>query len=124
MNQRIMIVDDEEDILTALKTFFEQHHFDVIAVSKGKDCIKQIEQGFKGIVFIDIMMPQMDGWETINQIVKRGFEKNVSIKIITGKGTKDHNKIALLAPYISDYISKPFDEKTLLSSVGQTVENN
>ena len=123
MNQKIMIVDDEEDILTALKTFFEQHQFDVTTVSKGKDCIKQIEQGFKGIVFIDIMMPKMDGWETINQIVKRGYEKNVAIKIITGKGTRDHDKIMLLAPYISDYISKPFDEKTLLNSVSRSMKN-
>ncbi len=123
MNQKIMIVDDEEDILTALKTFFEQHQFEVTTVSKGKDCLKRLEQGFKGIVFIDIMMPKMDGWETINQIVKRGLEKNVNIKIITGKGSRDHDKIALLAPYISDYISKPFDEQILLSSVSRSIGN-
>ena len=117
MNKKIMIVDDERDILIALKTFFEEHDFDVITFSKGRDCINEIQRGFRGIVFIDIMMPGMDGWDTIKEIVKRDLIDNVSIKVITGKGTRDHNKIALLAPYISDYISKPIDTNSLLSLV-------
>ena len=117
MNKKIMIVDDEEDILLALKTFLEEHHFDVITCTKGNDCINEIERGFRGIIFIDIMMPGMDGWDTINEIVKRDLIDNVSIKVITGKGTKDHNKVALLAPYITDYICKPIDTGTLLHIV-------
>ena len=112
-----MIVDDEEDILLALKTFFEEHNFDVITYTKGRDCIKEIERGFNGVVFIDIMMPGMDGWDTIKELVNRDLIDRVSVKVITGKGTKDHNKIALLAPYITDYISKPIDVDALLSIV-------
>jgi DNA-binding response OmpR family regulator len=117
MNRKIMIVDDEEDILLALKTFFEEHDFDVITYTKGRECIKEIERGFRGIVFIDIMMPGMDGWDTIKELVNRDLIDHVSVKVITGKGTKDHNKIALLAPYITDYISKPVDTDLLLSLV-------
>ena len=117
MIDRILIVDDEEDILIALKTFYEQHNIEVIAVNNGKDCIKAIEHGYTGIVLIDIMMPKMDGWDTIREIVNRRLIDQVKIKIITGKGTKDHSKIAELASYVEDYIGKPFTEDILLALI-------
>lgn len=121
MSQEILIVDDEKDILTALKTFYERYEIHVTTATNGRDCIKYLERGFKGILLIDIMMPDMDGWTTIKEIVNRGLASQVSIKIITGKGTNDHKRIASLAPYISDYISKPFDEIILRSLVEQAM---
>jgi len=59
----------------------------------------------------------MDGWETINEIVNRGLLKNVEIAIITGKGTKDYQRISLLGSYIFDYLTKPLDITKLISSV-------
>ncbi|MFH1013860.1 MAG: response regulator [Thermoplasmatota archaeon] len=119
MNKQILIVDDEQDILTALKTFYEHYDLDVMTENNCKYCIKYLEQGFIVILLIDIMMPGMDGWDTIKEIVRRGYASNVSIKIITGRGSKDHKKIEAFAPYISDYISKPFDMDILLSIVKQ-----
>ena len=117
MIDKILIVDDEKDILLALKTFYEQHNIEVITVTNGKDCIKVIEHGYEGIVLIDIMMPKMDGWDTIREIVNRQLIDQVKIKIMTGKGTKDHTKIADLASYVQDYIGKPFNEETLLAII-------
>jgi CheY-like chemotaxis protein len=121
MSQEILIADDEEDILTALKTFYERYDIHVTTVTNGRDCIKHLERGFNGILLIDIMMPGMDGWATIKEIVNRGLASQVRIKIITGKGSKDHKRIASLAPYITDYVSKPFDEFVLLSLVEQAM---
>lgn len=117
MEKRVMIVDDETDVLISLKTVFERNNYDVITVTNGAECIKEIEKGFKGIVLIDLMMPEMDGWETIQEIVNLGLSKNVSIAIITGKGTKDSQKMSSLGSYIFDYMAKPLDIARLLSSV-------
>ena len=117
MNKRIMIVDDEPDILTSLKTVLEHQEFDVITVSNGLECIKEIEKGFKGIVLMDLMMPEMDGWDTIHEIVSRGLLKNVEIAIITGKGTKNYQKMSTLGSYIYDYLTKPIDIDKLISSI-------
>jgi len=117
MKKQLLVVDDEEDILTSLNAFYKQNDVDIKTVTNGKDCIKFIEQGFKGIVLIDIMMPKMDGWQTIKELVKRGLNNQVKIKIITGKGTKDHSIIEELAPYIDDYSGKPLTQKTLLKII-------
>jgi CheY-like chemotaxis protein len=115
--KRIMIVDDEPDVLISLKTILERQNYDVITVSNGLECLKEIERGFTGVILMDIMMPVMDGWKTINQIVKRGYTKDIAIEIITGKGTKDYQKLSKLGSYIYDYITKPINLKQFITSV-------
>jgi DNA-binding response OmpR family regulator len=117
MNNMIMVVDDEPDILSSLKTVLERNKYDVVTVNNGVECIKEIEKGFKGIILLDLMMPEMDGWATINEIVKRGLIKNVAISIITGKGTKDFQHISSLGSYIFDYMVKPIDISQLISNI-------
>jgi len=117
MDKKVMIVDDEPDVLNSLKTVLERQNYYVITVTNGYECLKQLEKGFEGIILMDLMMPEMDGWETINQIVKKGYIKNVAISIITGKGTKDFQKMSVLGSYIYDYLAKPLNIDQLISSV-------
>ena len=117
MNKKIMIVDDEPDILSSLKTVLEHQNYEVITVNSGLECIEKIEDGFEGIILMDLMMPDMDGWDTIKEIVSRGLMKNVAISIITGKGTKNYQKMAVLGSYIYDYLPKPVDIKELIASI-------
>jgi len=117
MDKRIMIVDDDPDILIAIRKIFEEEGFEVFTVDSGMDCIKELERGFKGVILMDIMMPFMDGWDTIEEISKRGLCKNVVISIITANGTPDHEKMKGLQTYIYDYIIKPFDIDQLISNV-------
>jgi DNA-binding response OmpR family regulator len=117
MEKRVMIVDDEPDILTSLKAVLERHEYDVVTVENGVECLKEIDKGFKGIILMDLMMPGMDGWDTINEIAKRGLLNDVAISIITGKGTKDFQKMSVLGSYIFDYLAKPIDIDKLISSV-------
>jgi DNA-binding response OmpR family regulator len=112
-----MIVDDDPDILISIRKIFEREGYEVFTVDSGMDCIKELERGFKGIVLMDIMMPFMDGWDTIQEITNRGLSKNIVISILTAKGTPDHDKIKGLQPHIYDYITKPFDVKSLISNV-------
>jgi len=114
MEKRVMIVDDEPDILISLKTVLEHQNYEVITVNDGFECLEKIENGFKGIVLMDLMMPKMDGWDTIHEIVDRGLIKNVAINIITGKGTKNYQKLGILGSYIYDYLPKPIDIKELI----------
>ena len=70
---------------------------------------------------MDIMMPFMDGWDTIIEIMKRGFTKQVVISILTARGSLDHEKMKGLESYIYDYIKKPFDVHELVSNVRRLV---
>ena len=121
MDKKIMIVDDDPDILISIRKIFEREGYEVFTVDSGMDCIKELERGFRGVVLMDIMMPFMDGWDTIEEIKNKGLSKNVVISILTAKGTPDHNKIKGLQPYIHDYITKPFDVQNLISNVNNMI---
>ena len=121
MEKRIMVVDDDPDILITIRKIFEREGYEVFTVDSGMDCIKELERGFTGIILMDIMMPFMDGWDTIEEISKRGLSNNVIISILTAKGTPDREKIRGLESHIYDYITKPFDVKKLINNVGQMV---
>ena len=123
MDKKIMIVDDDSDILVTLRALFERQHFEVLTVDSGSDCIKELEQGFKGIVLMDLMMPFMDGWETINEIIKRGLNKNILLSIITAKGCTSSEKMKGLESYIHDYISKPFDLEKLIVEINSMAKS-
>jgi DNA-binding response OmpR family regulator len=114
-----MVVDDDTDIIQSIKKAFEKEGHMVQSAKTGMECLDKLEKGFEGILLIDIMMPHMDGWDTIKQIVNRGFIKNVDILVITAIGTppEHQEKMRGLEPYIQDYISKPFSIFDLIKSV-------
>lgn len=120
-NKKIMIVDDDPDLLVFLRTLFEQHHFEVLAVDSGMDCLDELKRGFKGVILMDLMMPFMDGWTTIQEIIKQGFEKNIALSIITASGRADPEKMKDLEPFIHSYIQKPFDLENLVRDVNDAL---
>lgn len=121
MKKKLMVVDDDPDILTIIRGIFEREGYEVFTVDSGMDCIKELERGFKGIILMDLMMPFMDGWDTIREIIKRGLTEDIMISIVTAKGTPDHEKMRGLESYVYDYISKPFDVEELVSNVNSMI---
>ncbi|MFW6120012.1 MAG: response regulator transcription factor [Petrotogales bacterium] len=116
-----MVADDDDDTLHSIKDFFEHRGYEVSTVKDGFACIEMLENGFEGILLVDIMMPKMDGWDTIREIVNRGLEKNVEILVITAIGTPRHEKMKGLETYIHDYIAKPFDVNELAENIKQWI---
>ncbi len=117
MKKKIMIVDDEPDVLDSLKTILEINEYDVITAQNGEECLEKLEEGFKGVILLDLMMPVLDGWGTIKQIIDKGYMKDVAIEIISALGTRENKRMGSLEPYIYDYLSKPLDIKELIESV-------
>ena len=116
MEKKIMVVDDDPYILIALRELFEPENCIVLTVSKGEDCIEEIKKGFKGVILMDIMMPGMDGWTTIEEIVNQGILDGNIISMLTAKDIPD-KKMEDLRAHITDYITKPFDPDKLVTLV-------
>jgi len=119
MKKKLLIVDDDPDILITMRNIFEHEGFEVLTVDTGDDCLAELERGFRGIVLIDLLMPFMGGWDTIKEIVKRGLNRDVVISIITAKGTVETENMRGVEPYIHDYITKPFNIRQLVTNVNQ-----
>ncbi|UCF13083.1 MAG: response regulator [Thermoplasmatales archaeon] len=66
---------------------------------------------------MDLMMPYIDGWETLKEIIKKGLNKDIVISILTAKGAPDPEKMKGFDSYIYNYIKKPFELKKLISEI-------
>jgi DNA-binding response OmpR family regulator len=119
VKKNILVVDDDIDILKSVKEIFEHQGYEVITANDGIRCIEKLEDGFKGILIIDLMMPKLDGWDTIREIINRGLEKYVDIFVITAVGTISRKKMKGLEPYIHDYIVKPFNVNELIENINK-----
>jgi len=114
--KNIMVVDDDPDILLSLQELFEREGFEVITADNGRNCLLELEKGFQGIIILDIMMPIMDGIETIKKMTIDGFTDENTIIVLTAKRIQGE-EFNDIYPYIADYITKPFDIITLLQTV-------
>ncbi len=116
MRKEIMVVDDDPSILFTVKELLEPAGYKVVAVSSGKECLTEMGKGFKGVILMDIMMPGMDGWETVQEIVDGGYLGGNIIAMFTARDIDDH-KMESLGRYVTDYITKPFDPEELIVTI-------
>jgi len=112
----IMIVDDDPEIQESLKTLFEMKNYHVYTASNGLQCLQNLEEGFKGIILMDIMMPIMDGIETIRNIVREGFIDDTKIVVLTAKKYQGE-EFNDIYQHIQKYINKPFDINELITTI-------
>ena len=116
----IMIVDDNKLIRDAVVILFENEGMTIAAAGGGPECVRLLEQGFRGIILMDVMMPGMDGWDTIREIVERGLYPGNIILMLTGKSEPDY-KMEGIQEYVTDYVTKPFDALELIDTVRDLV---
>ncbi|WP_320170536.1 response regulator [Maridesulfovibrio sp.] len=113
-NTRIMLVDDEERLLSTTKKLFEKLGFDVFTATSGKDALDLLDREEVHVVFLDIKMPGMDGIETLQQI-KQKFPF-VEVIILTGHASMEV-AVEGLKLGAFDFLIKPVSMKELLENV-------
>jgi CheY-like chemotaxis protein len=116
--KKIMVVDDEPDNVTTVKTILEKNGYEVMTAKNADDCLKKIKAGNKpNLILMDIMMP---GTPVIQIIPK--LPKSIKIAYLSVVRTSEAEKEDLLqAGNIVDFIQKPFDLDDLLKKVKKIV---
>jgi CheY-like chemotaxis protein len=116
MKNRIMIVDDNEYVRASVEIICESEELGLVAAASGAECLAQLESGFKGVILMDVMMPEMDGWDTIREMTNRGLYEGNLIVMLTGMGEPDA-KMDGLQEYVTDYMTKPFGPDQLVEAL-------
>jgi HAMP domain-containing protein/signal transduction histidine kinase/CheY-like chemotaxis protein len=113
--RRVLIVDDDIRNIFALSTVLEEHEMDVVSADNGRDAIERLRQDPDiDIVLMDIMMPEMDGMETMREIRKISNLKELPIVAVTAKAMKgDREKCIEAGAW--DYLAKPVDGNQMLA---------
>lgn len=120
--KKILIVDDEEDLTFFVKANLElAGDFEVIIANSGKDGIKAAARQNPDLILLDIMMPQMDGFEVLERIKKSPKTLSIPVIMLSAKGDVD-SKIKSAGLYNEAYIVKPVQIEALKEKIEEVLE--
>ena len=118
--KRIMVVDNEPDIVDLTRTVLELGGYEVVPSYSGEECLRKLEKEKVDLVLLDIMMPGMSGWDVFNRIKKNNAD--IKVAFMSVLEISDKRKQVLLDEGLADYIMKPFDKDGLLDRVDKILK--
>ncbi len=113
--KKVLVVDDEPDTLELVKLVLESGGFEAVLANNGKEALAQIATLRPDLVLLDIMMPDMDGWDVFRKMKER--DPGIPIAILTAKAQNIDKLLGLHVLKADDYITKPFGKNELISKV-------
>jgi CheY-like chemotaxis protein len=124
MAKKILIIDDEEDVLTYLKTLFEENGYETAVAMNGKEGLEKIRSERPDLICLDILMPEKSGIYLYRELKKDKDNKDIPVIIVTGFKADEYPLIDFKkfiyersVPGPEGYIEKPIDQKVLLDTV-------
>ena len=112
---RIMIIDNEQDTLDLMHSILKDYPYSIVTATSGRECLDKIESDKPDLVLLDIMMPDMSGWEVFKKIKKK--DEMIKIAFVSVLEISEQRKKALLKEGLADYIMKPFTKDELLERI-------
>lgn len=113
MSDKILVVDDDQNICELLRLYLEKDGYETKAAYDGRQAIEIAESFEPNLILLDIMLPKLDGWQVCREIRKKS---EVPIIMLTAKG-ETFDKILGLELGADDYVTKPFDTKEVMARV-------
>jgi len=120
MDKQIMIVDDDPSIRSTVEIVLNTKGYSICVVESGEKCLDKLREGFRGLILMDIMMPEMDGWDTISAIEDEELHGGNVICMLTAVHDPGP-KLEKLTEYVMDYVRKPFTAEELLATVAEYI---
>ena len=117
--RRILVVDDNEDVLYAVGMVFDPQSYEVVKADSGATCLKLLEKDPVDVILMDIMMPHMDGWELCHWVRER---YDLPIIIVSADARAMSKRMAERVYHSLYYVEKPFDSGDLLAKVESALQ--
>jgi two-component system response regulator VicR len=115
--KHLLCIEDEPEMIDLIRLILGRRGFEVIGAAGGKDGLEKVRQQPPDLILLDLMMPDMDGWEVYQQIKADEKIKNIPVIVVTAKAQSIDKVLGLHIAKVDDYIAKPFSPQELLNSV-------
>ena len=113
---KVMVVDDEPDIVDLLSLMLSNQDYEIIKAYSGSECLEKMQKDPPDLILLDLIMPDLDGWEVLNRIRLDDRLKSIPVVILTAKQlTADVAQKK--APHITEYLVKPVTKEGLISVI-------
>lgn len=115
--KRLVYVEDEVEMIDLVRLILGRKGFEVIGASGGAQGLEVIRNEAPDLVLLDLMMPDLDGWEVYQQMKADEHTRNIPVIVVTAKAQTIDRVLGLHIAKVDDYISKPFSPQEIINSV-------
>ena len=119
--RRAVYIEDEQEMIDLVKLILSRKRFEVIGANGGREGLDAVRKNLPDVILLDLMMPDMDGWEVYQQLKADEVTRDIPVIVITAKAQNIDKVLALHIAKVDDYIPKPFTPKDLLDSIDRVL---
>jgi two-component system, OmpR family, alkaline phosphatase synthesis response regulator PhoP len=113
---RVLVVEDEQDVAELIRYNLAKEGFDVVLVANGADALKRAREIKPEIILLDIMVPQLNGWEVCRRLKQDPETRTISVIMVTGR-VEEGDKVLGFEMGADDYVTKPFSPRELVARI-------
>lgn len=115
--RKIVYIEDDSEMIDLVRLILARKNFEFLGASGGREGLELIRQCLPDLILLDLMMPDLDGWDVYHQLKAEEKTKNIPVIVITAKAQNIDKVLGLHIAKVDDYISKPFSPKELIASI-------
>lgn len=117
ITRRVVYIEDEQEMIDLVRLILSRKGFEVLGANSGRDGLDLVRHKQPDLILLDLMMPDMDGWEVYQQVKADETTHQIPVIVITAKAQSIDKVLGLHIARVDDYISKPFSPQDLIDSV-------
>ncbi|HEV3455239.1 MAG TPA: response regulator [Thermoanaerobaculia bacterium] len=121
--KKILVVDDEEDVLEVLRLVLAKNGYEVLTATSGMDGLTRAQSELPNLIVLDIMMHQMDGWEVLKLFKLDERTSGIPVVILSAR-VEPKDKIRGLQEGAIDYVTKPFAVRDILTKIAAILDQS
>ncbi len=115
--KKVVCIEDESEMIDLVKLILGRKGFDLTGAMGGREGLEAVRRIKPDLVLLDLMMPDMDGWEVYQQMKAEEELKDIPVIVVTAKAQSIDKVLGLHIAKVDDYVTKPFGPQELLKSV-------
>ena len=119
--RRVLCIEDEEEMIDLIRLILVRKGFEVSGATGGQDGLQKVHEQMPDLILLDLMMPDMDGWEVYQQIKADEQTRHIPVIVVTAKAQSIDKVLGLHIAKVDDYIAKPFSPADLLESIERVI---
>lgn len=122
MPKKIVYIDDDIEMTYLIKMILERKGYEIISTNNGLEGFELVEKENPDLVLLDLMMPEIDGWEIFQQLRSNSKTENIPVIVISAKAQPIDKVLGLQVAKVNNYVGKPFKPQELIESIESILE--
>ena len=115
--KQVVCIEDDPEMIELIRLILNRRGVQVHGAAGGEEGLKMVRETHPDLILLDLMMPDMDGWEVYQQMKSDESIRNIPVIVVTAKAQSIDEVLGLHIAKVDDYIAKPFSPQDLMDSV-------